>query len=203
VGLGDDIRALDIDTQMPGADPGSKSDYERAVLGYDAANRRLGAARTLEDPQGLGEQLEMRASQWKARRHSWPVTRARTTHPMLLRSPARPVDHRRRLGSLGRRVTPGPCVRRLRHRHRRQTPAERTDGGRRWPEPPVVDRPCALCGLLRRLLLAVRRGGRWLPRGPARGRDAGRWIRRLRRLRRTGDRRRPRPGPERRRRLRQ
>ena len=58
VGLGDDIRALDIDTQMPGADPGGKSDYERAVLGYDAANRRLGAARTLEDLQGLGEQLE-------------------------------------------------------------------------------------------------------------------------------------------------
>jgi hypothetical protein len=56
--LGDDIRALDIDTQMPGADPGATSDYERAVLGYDAANRRLGAARTLEDLQGLGEQLE-------------------------------------------------------------------------------------------------------------------------------------------------
>jgi hypothetical protein len=58
IALGEDIRALDIDTQMPGADPGAKSDYERAVLGYDAANRRLGAARTLQDLQGLGEQLE-------------------------------------------------------------------------------------------------------------------------------------------------
>jgi hypothetical protein len=58
VALGDDIRALDIDTQMPGADSGAKSDYERAVLGYDAANRRLGSARTLRDLQGLGEQLE-------------------------------------------------------------------------------------------------------------------------------------------------
>jgi hypothetical protein len=58
VALDDDIRALDLDVQMPGADPTAKADYERAVNGYDAANRRLGSARTLEDLRGLGEQLE-------------------------------------------------------------------------------------------------------------------------------------------------
>jgi opacity protein-like surface antigen len=74
VALGDDIRALDIDTQMPGADPGAKSDYERAVLGYDAANRRLGAARTLDDLKAWASSSRMPASRWKARRRVWPVS---------------------------------------------------------------------------------------------------------------------------------
>jgi hypothetical protein len=58
VALGDDIRALDLDVRMPGADGAAVADYERAVNGYDAANRRLSTARTLEDLRGLGEQLE-------------------------------------------------------------------------------------------------------------------------------------------------
>jgi hypothetical protein len=58
VALGDDIRALDLDVEMPGADPQAKADYDRAVAGYDAANRRLATARSVDELRGLGEQLE-------------------------------------------------------------------------------------------------------------------------------------------------
>src|SRR3954454_5184457 len=41
VALGDDIRALDLDVEMPGAVPAAKADYERALGSYDQANTRF------------------------------------------------------------------------------------------------------------------------------------------------------------------
>ncbi|HEV2724463.1 MAG TPA: hypothetical protein VGV10_07505, partial [Thermoleophilaceae bacterium] len=38
VALGDDIRALDLDVEMPGVDPAAKRDYARAVECYTAAD---------------------------------------------------------------------------------------------------------------------------------------------------------------------
>ena len=47
VALGDDIRALDLDVEMPGVDPRAKADYDHAVEAYDRADtlRRRGRAR--------------------------------------------------------------------------------------------------------------------------------------------------------------
>ena len=58
VALGDDIRALDLDVEMPGVDPGAKADYGRAVEGYDRANALWQRARTPEDFEPVGAALE-------------------------------------------------------------------------------------------------------------------------------------------------
>jgi hypothetical protein len=48
VALGDQIRDLDLDVEMPDADadPGGKAEYERALAIYDQANEALTARRT-------------------------------------------------------------------------------------------------------------------------------------------------------------
>jgi hypothetical protein len=56
--LGEDIRALDLDVQMPGVDREAKAHYARAVEGYDRANGRLNTARRVDDLAGVGETLE-------------------------------------------------------------------------------------------------------------------------------------------------
>src|SRR4051812_37848235 len=58
VALGEDIRALDLDVQMPNADPAAKEDYARAVDAYDRANRAFESARVAEDLQPAAEALE-------------------------------------------------------------------------------------------------------------------------------------------------
>jgi len=58
VALGDDIRALDLDVEMPGADPQAKADYGRAVEGYDHANALWQQARTPDDFEPVGAALE-------------------------------------------------------------------------------------------------------------------------------------------------
>ena len=45
VALGDDIRDLDIDVEMPGVDRAAKADYGRAVQSYDRANALFEGAR--------------------------------------------------------------------------------------------------------------------------------------------------------------
>ena len=49
--LGDDIRALDLDVEMPGVDPAIKENYAKAVELYDRANQAFDRARR---PQDLG-----------------------------------------------------------------------------------------------------------------------------------------------------
>jgi hypothetical protein len=44
IALGDEIRALDIDTSMPDANPLALSDYEAAIAQYDRANQALDRA---------------------------------------------------------------------------------------------------------------------------------------------------------------
>ena len=58
VALGDDIRALDLDVEMPDADPQGKRDYERALQCYQTASTRLDQARRPEDLEAVATALE-------------------------------------------------------------------------------------------------------------------------------------------------
>ena len=52
VALGEDIRALDLDVELPGLDPQARADYGRAVDAYDRANHVFETARTRADNGG-------------------------------------------------------------------------------------------------------------------------------------------------------
>src|SRR3954452_13174132 len=58
VALGDEIRGLDLDVEMPGADPAAKADYERAVGSYDQANTRFERAQRPADLAPVTQALE-------------------------------------------------------------------------------------------------------------------------------------------------
>src|SRR5215207_6580092 len=58
VALGDDIRALDLDVEMPGVDPQAKADYDHSVEAYDRADTLLDRARSPEDFEPIGAALE-------------------------------------------------------------------------------------------------------------------------------------------------
>ena len=58
VALGDDLRALDLDVEMPGADPRAKQDYVRALESYERATAGLDRARRPEDLREVTEALE-------------------------------------------------------------------------------------------------------------------------------------------------
>jgi uncharacterized membrane protein YgcG len=58
VALGDDIRALDLDVQMAGADPQAKADYDHAVDRYTAAEEKWELARRPDDLAPVSEALE-------------------------------------------------------------------------------------------------------------------------------------------------
>jgi hypothetical protein len=58
IALGEDIRALDIDMEMPGADPEAKEHYGLAVERYTQAEEALGRVRTPADVQPVTERLE-------------------------------------------------------------------------------------------------------------------------------------------------
>jgi hypothetical protein len=49
VSLGDEVRAVDVDVEMPGASPAAREDLGRALACYEKAEQRLAAARTVED----------------------------------------------------------------------------------------------------------------------------------------------------------
>jgi hypothetical protein len=49
VSLGDEVRAVDLDVEMPGAAPAARDDLGRALACYEQAEQRLAAARTVED----------------------------------------------------------------------------------------------------------------------------------------------------------
>jgi hypothetical protein len=58
VSLGDDLRALDLDVEMPGADPKAKEDYVRALECYETATGELDSARRAEDLRPVTATLE-------------------------------------------------------------------------------------------------------------------------------------------------
>ena len=58
VALGDDIRALDLDVQMPNADEAAKADYNRAVQCYEQADDAWERARRPEDMEQVTSLLE-------------------------------------------------------------------------------------------------------------------------------------------------
>ncbi len=58
VALGDDIRALDVDVEMPNVDPQGKADYDHAVARYTEAEEQWDAARRPQDLAPVGSALE-------------------------------------------------------------------------------------------------------------------------------------------------
>jgi hypothetical protein len=58
VALGDDIRALDLDVQMPDADPEGKQHYNQAVERYTEAEQALDRVRRAEDVEPVTSALE-------------------------------------------------------------------------------------------------------------------------------------------------
>jgi hypothetical protein len=58
VALGDDVRALEIDVDMPGANADAREDYARAVECYDRADQHWRLARSPDDLEPVGAALE-------------------------------------------------------------------------------------------------------------------------------------------------
>jgi hypothetical protein len=58
VALGDDLRALDLDVEMPGVDPRAKEDYVRALGSYERATADLDRARRPQDLEAVTTALE-------------------------------------------------------------------------------------------------------------------------------------------------
>jgi hypothetical protein len=58
VELGDEIRALDLDVQMPGANEEAKADYEAALGAYERASAAVDRARTPQDLEPVGAAVE-------------------------------------------------------------------------------------------------------------------------------------------------
>ena len=153
VALGDDIRALDLDVEMPGLDPAVREDYARAVEAYDRANRAFETARTparararrvgarggpLGDGVGQGAPRGPRA--------------ARAPRAVLLRPPPRPVGPRRGVVAARRRAPPGPGLRGRRPARRaRRGPADPRGRARRRARALLGRRP-GVRAVLRRVL---------------------------------------------------
>ena len=112
VALGDDIRALDVDIEMPGVTPEARADYETAVNAYDRADQSWRLARKPDELEPLGAALE---------EGRWAMTSARARldgrEPperrlaVLLRPPPRPVGPRRRVGAARRHTARGARLR--------------------------------------------------------------------------------------------
>lgn len=58
VALGDDVRAIDLDVEMPGADPRAREHLGRALELYERAERRHDRARRPEDFEPIGAEVE-------------------------------------------------------------------------------------------------------------------------------------------------
>jgi hypothetical protein len=58
IALGDDIRALDLDMEMPGVLPAAKEDYDHAVGAYDRADQAWRLAERPQDLEKVGAELE-------------------------------------------------------------------------------------------------------------------------------------------------
>jgi hypothetical protein len=58
VGLGDDIRSLDVDIQMPGVTADAKQRYEQALQAYERASQTFDHAKRPEDLAPVSETLE-------------------------------------------------------------------------------------------------------------------------------------------------
>ncbi len=58
VRLGDDIRELDLDVEMPGADAAARADYARGLDAYERANAALARVRRPQDLAAVSEAVE-------------------------------------------------------------------------------------------------------------------------------------------------
>ncbi|MGQ0679406.1 MAG: hypothetical protein ACT4OM_07105 [Actinomycetota bacterium] len=57
VALGEDLRALDLQVEMPSADPRAKQEYVKALSEYETATRDLDKAQRLQDIQRVSEDI--------------------------------------------------------------------------------------------------------------------------------------------------
>ncbi|MEA3033177.1 MAG: hypothetical protein QOH86_1193 [Sphingomonadales bacterium] len=81
IALGDEIRALDVDSSMPNASPDGKQHYNQAVEIYQSAEQAFDRARRAEDLRPVSEELErgryeMQAAQALFEGKEAPVRRA-------------------------------------------------------------------------------------------------------------------------------
>jgi hypothetical protein len=81
IALGDEIRALDVDSSMPNASPDAKQHYNQAVEIYQSAEQGFDRARRTEDLRPISEELErgryeMQAAQALFEGKEAPVRRA-------------------------------------------------------------------------------------------------------------------------------
>jgi hypothetical protein len=56
--LADDVRALDLDVELPDADPVAKQDYATALTAYEEADRQLDRARSTQELEPVSRALE-------------------------------------------------------------------------------------------------------------------------------------------------
>ena len=76
VALGNDLRALEIDVEMPDANPAAKGDYVRALESYEKASAALDRARTPDDLSPVSATLD-------EGRYALACARARLEHRAL------------------------------------------------------------------------------------------------------------------------
>ena len=175
VALGEDIRALDLDVEMPSASPEAKQHYSRAVECYQAADEAWDAARRVEDMEGVSSLLEegryeMTAAKAALAGEAIP----RAPGALLLRPQTRPIDHHRGMGAAGWKPARGTGVRGRCSADRRRPGPRCPPGGNRRRVDALLERGARVRPLGRRLLR-----GR-AATGPVRGLDAGRGhVRRL------------------------
>ena len=86
--IGEDIRLLEIDVDMPGADPRAKERYGEAVLAYTRAEEGLDLARTSAAFQPIGQALE-------EGRFALAAAKVRTSPAVTSPSAARPASSTR------------------------------------------------------------------------------------------------------------
>ena len=103
VALGDDIRALDIDVEMPTIDPEAKADYDHAVTRYTRGRGAVGARALAARPRARSPPRWRRAAgRWPRPRRGW---RARSRPSGGRRASSIPATARPRATSSGRRRT--------------------------------------------------------------------------------------------------
>ena len=111
VALAEDVHALELDVELPGADPRAKEHYGHAVRAYERASEAFRRARSTRDVETVtGAVDEGRYAMASARARLEGREPPGAAAAVLLRPPARPLCHGRSSGSRPT-ASRGPCRR--------------------------------------------------------------------------------------------